>query len=332
MVTVASNVARTDVALLLTAEAYRTDPQRQSHALLKQVATFSRLQRVLLLPPGAETVQDLAFSGDGHLLAGAGSVNGPTVFVWPGDGAGPPRILRVPMADGAATAVAFSPDGRRLAVGGSSGSLVVLRTDTGQEVARLASDGQDWVQRVMFQPGSTRLAVSYLRQREATSKLPTGVRLWQVGSAIEEEVPGGEAAFDPGGKRLATIDADGTVTIRDVTHADGMSRVVGSRKIPSAQSLDWSRDGSRLAVAGLTSVSVVDPATWSVTAVPGASADTVRFGADDTLVTGSGVIRVSSGPSAVNLLKGLSHAVAVRPGGFGYAVGGGGPIQRPGGS
>lgn len=323
MVTAASGVARTDVALLLTAAAYRTDPLRQAPALLKQVATFSRLQRVLLLPPGAQTVQDLAFSGDGRLLAGAGSANGPTVFVWPGDGAGPPRILRVPVADPAATAVAFSPDGSRLAVGGSSGSVVVLRTDTGREVARLADGGQDWVQRVVFQPGSTRLAVSSRRPPEGTSTTVLGrTRLWQVGSSVEEEFPGGEAVFDPEGKRLATLGSDGTVTVRDVTQPAGASRVLGSRKVPSAQSLDWSADGSRLAVAGPTSVSVVDPATWSVTPVPGVSASMVRFGATDTLVTDSAVSRLSSGLSTVHLMKGISHAVAARPGGSGYAVGG----------
>ena len=67
----------------------------------------------------------------------------------------------------AVLAVAFSPDGKRLAVGGADRALRVFDVATGERLAEV-EDHADWVLDVAYSPDGTRLATA---SRDKTSKL-----------------------------------------------------------------------------------------------------------------------------------------------------------------
>lgn len=75
---------------------------------------------------------DVAFHPKGKLVA---SVSGNQVHLWnPATGKDAKTILNLGKTDKPLKAVAFSPDGARLAIGGDDGILRVLETDTGKQV------------------------------------------------------------------------------------------------------------------------------------------------------------------------------------------------------
>ena len=101
--------------------------------------------------------------------------------------------------DGAVSAVAFSPDGTRVATGSYDGSARVFDAATGTEIARL--DHDDSVSAVAFSPDGTRVATgSYDRQRAGVRRgdrhgdRPPGPRRQRVRGGVQ---PG----RDPGGHR-----------------------------------------------------------------------------------------------------------------------------------
>jgi WD40 repeat protein len=162
------------------------------------------------------------FSPDGRLVAGEGNDD---VFVWSVDDAG--IVARV--QEQQVAALAFSPDGRRLATGSLDGGLKVWEARTGRQLDSLTGNlGQ--VLDLAFSPDGASLA---------TTSSDGTVRLWDVGTGrqtltlaggVAGEVgaeskfcfrtlkmaylgAGGKLAFSPDGTRLAYTAADGTVRV-----------------------------------------------------------------------------------------------------------------------
>jgi WD40 repeat protein len=106
------------------------------------------------------------------------------------------RIARL-AHDGVVAAVAFSPNGTRLATASGDQTARLWEVATGRELARLAHDGS--VTAVAFSPDGTRLA---------TASLDKTARLWEAAGrqlarlAIYGEVS--DVAFSPDGAMLAT--------------------------------------------------------------------------------------------------------------------------------
>jgi WD40 repeat protein/DNA-binding SARP family transcriptional activator len=185
----------------------------------------TRGDRPRVLPQAPE--QDLwgrtvDFSADGRLVAG---VAWDEVFVWSVED---DRIVGR-LHEQQVTALAFSPDGRRLATGSIEGSLKVWDAHTGRLVDSLTGNlGQ--VLDLAFSPDGTSLA---------TNSSDGTVRLWDVSTGRQQltlarEVAGevgaqtkfcfrtlrdaylgvgGKLAFSPDGTRLAYTAADGTVRV-----------------------------------------------------------------------------------------------------------------------
>jgi WD40 repeat protein len=158
----------------------------------------------------------LAFSGDGKLLA-SGGYDG-VVRLW--EVASSKKLLEIPAKPPAAPnappgpvnavqALAFAPDGKLLAVGGSDAQVHLVNVADGKVVRSLAGHGSS-VTGLAFHPGGAVLA---------SSSKDRSVRLWNPANGQAFKVLEGHTAWVQGvqfgaqGSRLASVGADQTVRL-----------------------------------------------------------------------------------------------------------------------
>lgn len=222
----------------------------------------------------------LALSPDGKQLA---ACHGSTVEIWSLESGQSVRSLGA-FADRAA-AIAYAPDGQKIAIGDVSGGVRIWDVSTGQAVHSLKAHSAT-IHRLAYSPDGKLLAlashdgnaglwdaetgkrqyrlsahqacVRYLSfapdgQTIATGSEDRTVRLWDVASGVERQViPFHQwvtaVAFSADGETLVTVDQGREITLKPISTA-GQARVTHSCHRKQIWALAFSADGTQLATA-----------------------------------------------------------------------------------
>ncbi|MBM2614506.1 hypothetical protein JIG36_02910 [Actinoplanes sp. LDG1-06] len=172
-----------------------------------------RLTRSLAYPGTAE---DFAFGPAGKLFLASGDG---TARIWDVGTSKPPVVLRIPVQEPPAS-VAFSPDGRLVAVGGWD-KVTVLPAD-GRGTPEEFRGAEFWYGDVVFSPDSRRLAAG------TDDRI---IRIWDLSADGAGTGPSGlvlrghrgpvrDLAFSPDGHRLFSGSDDATVRVWDAAASD----------------------------------------------------------------------------------------------------------------
>jgi WD40 repeat protein len=184
-------------------------------------------------PGHINSVQDIAFSPDGKMLATAG--HDARTKLW--EVATGKRLRQLRGADAQFRSVAFSPEGGLLAVASTSGELAIWRIDSGQKVRDFGAIGDErrGVGQVVFLPdGKTILSREF---RSARGGGQDEFHFWDRDSGKELRSFGMETrnphrscyALSPDGKTVAVVPSDFndyTIQLRDVA----TGKIVGQLK------------------------------------------------------------------------------------------------------
>ncbi|MEU9166337.1 helix-turn-helix domain-containing protein [Streptomyces sp. NPDC048420] len=253
--------AQPEAALLLAAEAFRTEPTTEARgALLSTQAQYfagrltghaGPVNAVAFAPGGrlvatgssdgtvrlwrtAERRQDavfaavgkvrsVAFSPDGRTLAaGASGTAGGTVRVWDVTGR---RIVATLTTDSPVRAVAYAPDGRTLASAGSDGTITLWRVTGGHRPVVTFPGHEDGVNALAFSPDGRTLA---------SGGSDHTVRLWDTARRRPLAVLAGHTAevlgvaFAPDGRTVASGGADRVVRMWDRTRLRATATLTGT--------------------------------------------------------------------------------------------------------
>lgn len=199
-------------------------------------------------PPG---VEHLAVTPDGSVLATATFLPRARVRLWDGTSGAELTSFRPADFYDHVTSLAWSPDGRYLAVTGvdddSSGIVVVDRN--GEVIARFREDPGAVIHESAFSPDGTTIAIPRTPRRQTGDE--QGVWLWdwrsgQTTGLLDANVI--DVDWDPDGERLVTIaELASRVEVWDARTLERISAFVGTSVFSDVH---FSPDGSHVVTAG----------------------------------------------------------------------------------
>jgi WD40 repeat protein len=208
----------------------------------REIAQFLGHRAVAVNRKGTGIIWSLAVAPDGRLIATGSEKN--TVKLWTPDGR-ETRTLRGPgeatEADGHSVhAIAFSRDGRKLAVGGYDDGIPIFDPASGQKLLRLAGH-QGTVLAIKFSPDDRLIA---------TAGEDSLAKVWDAADGQLLRTLKGHAnqvtclAWTPDGKRLASAGKDRTIRFWNVE--TGLEVLTLKEHADSVTSLAFSSDGRGL--------------------------------------------------------------------------------------
>jgi len=168
------------------------------------------------------------------------------------------EIRRFSGLGGGVLAVAFSPDGSRVAAAtglrspSTYGELFVWESESGQPVFRRQVDSTNLLS-VAFSPDGSRIATGRGIYNDSTSGLGRACQIWDAQTGDELlTIPGGDGgvfsvAYHPDGKRIAVASAY-TVALHDAETGRLIRKFEGHQSFVYA--VAFARDGASLATAG----------------------------------------------------------------------------------
>jgi WD40 repeat protein len=184
--------------------------------------------------PG-DGLRDLAFSADGETLAGVGADG--VVRLWPVDD--PLDVLEVDPTGDSPVAVAFSPDGARLAIASSDAPVAVHDARTGEEIGALDSDPQGDV--AWSGDGALLASASFALDDAATTTV------WDADTLeVRETLPRAayRLAFTPTSDALVLSEKEQTDVALWTWAGDDVRTLSGATDVPRAVLV--APDGSRV--------------------------------------------------------------------------------------
>jgi WD40 repeat protein len=195
----------------------------------------------LVLQGHGGPVSALAFRSDGQLLATASTADD-AIRLWDVQTGTLSKLLH--SQTNGVQALAFSPNGQRLAAAGFDGTVRVWGLPAGKEVFTLAGH-KGWVNTLAFSPSGDHLASG------GNDKI---TRIWDLNTEQEPRLLEGPAvavvslAWHPGGRRLATAGADRTLRLWDIVTRQEILEL--PETIAGLRGIAFSSDGRTLAGAG----------------------------------------------------------------------------------
>jgi len=235
------------VAVPVTAVAFSPDGQQVTasgyHELtLWKIADGKLARRIRGL---SERTYGIRYSGDGKWLATASGDPGQygLARLWAADPAGTARPVRdMAESQDAVFAVAFSPDGKRLATAGADRIVRVHETETGKVLVQI-EDHADWIFDIAFSPDGKKLATA---SRDKTSKVFDLEKKESLVTFTGHGQPVYTVAFTPDGKAIASGGEDNAIRVWTIEGEAKQVREIGGFG-GTVFKLRYSPDGKTLA-------------------------------------------------------------------------------------